>query len=250
MLKNRNPILLGCLLAGASLAPLAAQANPIVSMELTSFNGSTSLNQVYTEPYNALIGPQGLTDASQFTAANSIAATVYCDDFYDDVKPGDIWQATVTNMSALSSTSPLTGLMFGTTNALQQQQSYMAAAWIAEQIAGLDQSVSSQQMQAKWDSFALWYVFDPSDALTGLSPTDSAAALNEYNAALLAVANDTPSDFSNVNIYTPLDATPGSAKTQEFLTVNVPEPSTLSLAALGLLAVGFAVRRRRRHAAA
>lgn len=248
MLKNRNRMLLGCLLAGAALAPFAAQANPIVSMELTSYNGSTSLNQVYTEPYHALIGPQGLSSASQFTAANSIAATVYCDDFYDDVQPGQIWQATVTNMSALSSTSPLTGLMFDTSSAQVQEQNYMAAAWIAEQIAGLNQSLSSQQLQAEQDSFALWYIFDPSDALTGLSSTDSAAALNEYNAALLAVANATPNDFSNVNIYTPLDATPGSAGSQEFLTVSAPEPSTFSLAALGVLAIGFAMRRRRRTA--
>lgn len=252
MLKNRNSILLGCLLAGAALAPLAAQANPIVSMELTG-NIGTSLNQEYTAPYYAQIAPAGLTSASQFTAANSVTTAVYCDDLYDNVNAGDIWQATVTNMSELSSTSALTGLMFDTGNAAEQVKNYMAAAWLVEQIAGLNQSLPSGQLQAAQDSYALWYIFDP-HALSGLSWSDSKAVLSDYYDALAAIANDTPSDFSNIDIYTPVDDKPGCADSQEYLAIvprdAAPEPSTLSLAALGLAAVGFAARRRRRAPAA
>lgn len=226
---NKNPILLGCLLAGAALAPPAALANPIVSMELTGVAGP-SLNQINTDPYYAQIGPQGLT--------------VYCDDFYDDVSIGQVWQATVTNMSALSSTSPLTNLMFDTTNGALQEKDYMAAAWLAEQIAGQNQSLPSGQQTAEQDSYALWYIFDPA-ALTGLSTTDSNAALNDYDAALAAVANDTPQDFARVNIYTPLDHTPGSAGSQEYLAVDAPEPGTLALMTVGLAGLGWMARRRR-----
>ena len=55
MRKNRNLTVLGWLLVGACLAPLAAEANPVVSIELTGLNNA-SLNGVYTEPYNAQIG--------------------------------------------------------------------------------------------------------------------------------------------------------------------------------------------------
>lgn len=244
MRKNRNLMLLGCLCAGACLAPLAAQANPVVSMELTGVSGA-SLNGINTDPYYAQIGPAGLTSGSQFNATNSESVAVYCDDFFDDVNVGLVWQATVTNMSALSTTTLDTGLMFNGMSASTQATDYMAAAWLAEQIAGLNQTLPAGQVTAEQDSYALWYIFD-SNALTGLSSTDYNAVIADYNAAFAAVAADTPSDFSNVNIYTPLDHTPGSASSQEYLTVNVPEPDTLGLLAVGLAAVGWAARRRRR----
>jgi len=237
MRKNRNRILLGCLLAGACLAPFAAQASPIVSMELTGVQGA-SLHGVYTSPYYGQIGPQGLTADSQFTSQNSHSAAIYCDDFYDDVEIGHVWQATVTNLGQLSTNSLDTHLMFHDTSAATQASDYMAAAWIAEQIAG-------GKLSSEDASYALWRIFDP-NALQGLSSSDSSAAWQDYEDAFAAVANDTPSQFWNVKIYTPLQSTPGSASSQEYLTVDASEPSTLALALLGLGAVALAASRRRR----
>lgn len=240
MLKNRTPVLLGCLLAGACLAPLAAQADPVVSMDLTGVAGP-SLAGVYTDPYYAKIGPANLTLASQFTSQNSYSAAIYCDDYYDEVSTGHIWQATVTNMGELSKGSVDASLMFQNS---AQATDYMAAAWLAEQMAWSKLSTT----QTELDSYAMWYIFD-SNALNGLSSSDHSGAITAYDAALSAVANDDPSAFSDVNIYTPMPSTPGHAGSQEYLAVNAPEPSTLSLALFGLAAVGFAARRRRRVAA-
>jgi hypothetical protein len=229
MRKNRNLTVLGWLLLGACLAPLAAEANPVVSIELTGLNNA-SLNGVYTEPYNAQIGSE--------------PAAVYCDDFYDDVSTGQVWQATITNMSALSTTSLNTTVMFHDMTPAQQASDYMAAAWLVEQIAAQNQKLPAGQLTAEQESYALWYVFD-SAALTGLSSTDYNAAVGDYDDAVAAVAGDTPGDFSKVNIYTPLDDTPGSASSQEYLSVDAPEPGTLALMAVGLAALGWTARRRR-----
>jgi hypothetical protein len=243
MRNNRNLTVLGWLLVGACLAPLAVQASPVVSMELTGL-GNASLDGVYTEPYNAQIGPAGLTNASQFNSANSEPAAIYCDDFYDDVSTGQVWQATVTNMSALSPTSLNTTVMFHDMTPAAQAADYMAAAWLVEQIAAQNQGVPAGQLTGEQESYALWYVFDPA-ALTGLSSTDYNAAVADYDDAVAAVAGDTPGEFSKVNIYTPLDATPGSASSQEYFSVDAPEPGTLGLMAVGLAGLGWMARRRR-----
>lgn len=241
MRENRNWILLGCALTGACFAPLAANASPIVSMELTGAAGP-SLHGVYTDPYYAKVGPAGQKYDAQFKSDPTI--TVYCDDFYDDVHLGQVWQATVTDLDQLSMTQVDAGLMFHNLSAAAQASDYMAAAWLVEQIG----SGKLSNLQTELDSYAIWRIFDP-QALQGLSNADISLAWGDYEAAFAAVRYDTPSDFSNIDIYTPIDAQPGCASSQEYLSIiprsSVPEPPTLALALLGLCAVGLAKRRGR-----
>jgi hypothetical protein len=243
MQRTKNAILLGCLLAGAGLAPLAAHASPVVSMELTGVAGA-SMDGVYTDPYYAKVDPTG---KDNFSSASAYSLAIYCDDFYDDVQSGQTWQAQITNLGSLSGTSALQTVMFDTNDASQQEKDYMTAAWLVEQIGGQTYSQTADEQM----SWAIWGIFDPS-ALNSLKyndPGNYSAAEGYLSSAQTAIIGLTPGDFSNVNVYTPLEKTPGCASSQEYLSyspIDTPEPSTLSLAAVGLAAIGFAVRRRRR----
>lgn len=246
MHRNRNLALLCCAIAAGAWAPGLAHASPVVSMELTGVEGPV-MGGADTSPYMAQIGPVGLTSASQFSSSDP-TLDVICDDFDVDVSIGQIWQATITNMSALQGiTSPLTTLAFDTTGtAYEQQEAYMAAAWLAEELAGVDQATAAGQQEAGELSFAIWGIFDPA-SLSSLSGASLAGAWSDisgaFNQVQLAGYNQ-PSDYSNVYIYTP----DPDGTSQEFLSVRpVPEPGTLSLFGLGLAAIVWITRRRLHH---
>lgn len=191
-----------------------------VSLELSGVKGPV-LSGVYTDPYQLKISQPGaaLTQPDQFANIQSVA-NAFCDDFKTDTYLGEVWQGHVTNMSALSGiATPLTTLKFdNNASASQQQHDYMAMAWLADEIVATNQSTSAGQLKAGELSFALWNVFDGGQggALSNLSWQDRRAAKGYYNQAYQSVMNETPSQFLNVNIYTP---DPRSAS-QEFLVVG------------------------------
>ncbi len=228
----------------ASLCFAGGALAQTVSMELIAPPNGPSMAGVYTSPYTALIGAAGQTTAT----ISGTPTLVICDDFLTDVSTATPpWQATATNMSALAGESTASSAVKfdRTASAAKQITDYMTVAYLAEELMAIDQSTTAGQTTAGELSFAIWNVFDsfsplPTDYLNSAQRTQ---ALNYLSLAQTAVAGKSPTDFSNVTIYTP---TPSGAS-QEYLTVTTPEASTIALLAVdisGLAGLVFLLRRR------
>ncbi len=221
-----------------------------VTMALIGPPPGPSLDGVYTSPYTALIGQGGLTTLGQLEQSPSTTTTlVICDDFTTDVSTSTPpWQASVTSVGALSgASSALSTLKFDQSNLAQQQADYTTAAYLAEELMGINQSTSQGQLTAGEISFAIWQVFDPSLASSLQSESYYGAIENFYTQAR-ASAGSNPNAYANVLVYTP---SPNSAS-QEYLVVT-PEAPGLALLAIDLSGIGgliFLLRKKVRRAAA
>jgi hypothetical protein len=177
-------------------------------LELTGVGNGTVANGVYVSPYQGTIQGNSL----------NYAGYMICDDFDTESYLNKPWTATMTNAGALNGTEKFqTGVTFGG-NVYSVQQSYDAAAWLAN---GLLANLNNQSNQINY-SFAIWDVFD------GQQTDPSGGALALEKAAFSAVANGYVG--SNVSVFTP---NPINAS-QEFLVVNPAPEIDPTSAASGL----------------
>jgi len=195
------------------------------------FNGAEggSLGGVNTYPYGFKINGSG-------------DYPLICDTFNREISPGNSWDAYVLNMASLNSTN-VANLFFGSVNGggAGAVTYYMASALLFE-------DARTNSANAPVDNWAIWYMLDPSDVTassgwTGLSSADQTAIKNAAANAETAAASDSPSQFSDVEIYTPVDGTG-----QEFFGWDTPEPtpepSTLALFGSGILGIAGVMRRK------
>jgi len=190
-----------------------------------------------------------------------------CDDAYDDINNGDYWLAQVlpgtdltdlenksTNwvlaqapieLTAWSPIDPSITSNWITSGSLNVPLAYEALAWL---INDLDTNPGNQVI----DSYAIWYIFDPSLYNSHGDPSVGGVdAVHQFNTAL---TDATPSLLSTLTVYNPisqidslteLTSEPSSSRPQQF--GRVPESSSLPALALDLLALFggiFLVRKR------
>lgn len=215
----------------AVLAFASASFAQTTSMTLNGVGNGTVVGNVYVDPYTATIAGIGSK------------IPVICDDFSDNSYVGTTWTVNVTNLSAVSSGSPLFG---------QNQTLYDELAWLAsDMLANYSPSPTSAQLAAQIaDSFAIWQLTYGANSTTTESPgpfnppfpINQSAIDTQISSAIASVGSF---DTSGWEILTPLGA-PYKGEPQEFL-VHTPEASTILMLRadlLGVLALAFFFRRR------
>ena len=232
-----------------------------VTLTVANAGAYANMGGVYTSPYGLQIDGGSPT-------------LMICDDFLTDIYVGYSWQANVTTLSSLSSstvaglkfanspygTSP--GILGGVSNAAQD---YAVAAVLAAELMSLPNigTAAENQQTAGQLSYAIWGVFDApllTSTNTGygtLTTTDLNAAKADITSAQALVAAATiggVTDLTKISIngnpitgLTVYTAEPNAGASQEFLRVSMPEPSSPASLAIDLLAVfGLVMVLRRR----
>ncbi|HWG59823.1 MAG TPA: PEP-CTERM sorting domain-containing protein [Candidatus Acidoferrales bacterium] len=218
-------LILGC-------APSAFADGATASMTLTSA-GSNPFDGIYMGPYTASI--------------NGASTPVICDDFSDDSFINESWTANTTGLS------DLTGTKF--VSQVNSTQGYGEVAALT--LALLNPANASQADQIQ---YAIWAVFGGPAVQTYLQGTLSAANYtNFYTNGVLnwlswgAGQTLTADQLAAFTIYTPNTdyaiTCSGHAcqntPPQEFIALTpTPESGTAALFGIGLLALGFFMRRR------
>lgn len=217
--------ILGC-------APSAFGDGTPASMFLANA-GSNPFDGIYMGPYNADI--------------NGVSTPVICDDFVDDSYIHESWTANVTTLSDLSGTD-----FGGRVNATSGYNQVAALT-----MALLDPKNGGQVDQIQ---FAIWSVFSGTAVQNYLQGTLSAANFtNFYTNGVVnwlswaAGQTLTADQLAQFTIYTPntdyaitcSGRACANTPPQEFITMTpTPESGTAALFGIGLLLLGFFMRRR------
>jgi len=194
-----------------------------VGLDLNN-GGSNVMGGVYVGGYNFT-----LTNGSQQTQVQLV-----CDDFKDDVYPGESWNANTSTFPSLSN------VMFKGSN---ETQSYEEVGWLMQQMyspANIGNAETVGDLQ-----WAIWDVFDP--GVSGNDPwgTISTADQNNINSWLAKAQANYGSaaalawDQQNLSIYTPSQL--GAGEPQEYFGVDIPMPEPMTLWSLLIVLAAIAV---------
>jgi hypothetical protein len=187
---------------------------------------------------------QGVGTGIYYGSVGSTPTNFVCDDFTDEIIPGETWQAAVYNLESVFTGSPpvlFNGITPGH-DATTWTQAYAEVAWLAEQIFTNTNQSTGDSLQ-----YAIWYIMDhPTISDPGSGATDAANALSWYN-HLSASCQEDPvacGALANLVIYVPISWT-GSGQPQELLGTPTPEPLTMLLMGTFLSLVGFGLGKKK-----
>jgi hypothetical protein len=212
---------------------------------------------VYASPY--LLSINGATNSVQ----------MYCDDFVDNITPGETWDVTSLTLAQITAGLPPGNPPQFQSNATDSQAVlYIAAVDLAVQINNLTPADPTENQDRSDLSAALWDVMEPGvSSLSGFTPQaaiDAANALN-FASGLEGSAKGTGTVITQIDgyaatIYTPspddktsiIPGCPSCTAPQEFIQLtSVPEPSTwafLGFYFVGAGMLGLYFRRRNSRA--
>src|ERR1700735_641120 len=173
---------------------------------------------------NVYVAPYQLQDSS---IQGGATINVVCDDYYNDVIPGETWTATT---EMFSSNGSISGALFsGMPNS---KTSYDTAIYLyAEYLSG--------KADAAGMNYGIWGIFDPSVVNTSAYKSTDAATL------LSAVTTLDLTSFQYYSYYgliTPTGVGSTGTEPQEYI-FPTPEPSALLLLASGVFALAFLKRK-------
>jgi PEP-CTERM motif len=186
------------------------------SVKLIGTSGSV-VGGVYVAPYQ-------LQDSS---IQGGATINVVCDDYYNDVVPGETWKATT---EMFSSNGSISGALFsGQPNS---KTSYDTAIYLyAEYLSG--------KADAAGMNYAIWGIFDPSVVNTSAYKSTDAATLLS---AVTTLDLTSFQYYSSYGLITPTGLGSIGTEPQEYI-FTTPEPSALLLLASGLFALAFLKRK-------
>jgi hypothetical protein len=220
------------------IAPLA-HADGTTTMQFVGVNGANN-GVYYVSPY---IGTMN------YGTSGAQSVVLFCDDINNEVSMGQVWSANVTSLASAVSSSNFNNTRYGNPlvnpglgsnpYASSAANLYQEAAWLVTQFASHPGDYVSLQ-------YALWNLMSPTNARAGSLGFMGSDGTTVAQWLAMAAAGYTNMNLANIQIVTNIGPLGYTGQVQEFI-VRTPEPATILLLLVGIVAMLLFVSRRQQQ---